>query len=197
MLSNKKYVFYAQIKPYNLKLSLVFSVDSRIRHMQEFIEDTMKSFRAKYKVGRIEHKKTSSVLLPDYKIGEVLEDKDELVVYSVEYGLTKTTLPDKSFIEDIDKLYIGKKIKRDSKVVSRKDSADKKEVKTTKNDSDDDENENENEDENEDEEDDNNKKEETKKNNNKNKKKNIKSSKKKNDDNSSSSGDDKSQDINI
>ena len=125
MLCEKKYVLYAIIKPYDLKISLVFSKDSRVRYMQEFIEDTMRNFRTKYRVGRIEQQKTSSILLPDYKIGEVLEDKDEVVVYSAEYGLTKKTLSDKSSIEDIDKLFIGKKLKRDSRVITSKDSNDK------------------------------------------------------------------------
>ena len=190
MLAIKKYTLYAQIKPYNLKISLVFSTDTRVRYVQEFVEDTMRSFRAKYKVGRIEQQKTKSILLPDYRIGDVLDDKDEIIVYSIEYGLTKTTLSDKSSIEDIDKLFIGKKTKRDSRNISRNDSNDKKEVPKKKDDSDEEEN-NEEEEENED-----NKKEETAKNNNKGKN-TKKSTKKKSDDNSSSSGDDNSQDIEI
>ena len=189
MLPNKKYTLYAQIKPYNLKISLVFSTDTRVRYVQEFVEDTMRSFRAKYKVGRIEQQKTKSILLPDYKIGDVLDNKDEIIVYSVEYGLTKTSLSDKSSLEDIDKLYIGKKTKRDSRVISRNDSNDKKEVSKKEDDSDEEEN-NEEEEENDD------KKEEAKNNNKgKNTKKNI--TKKNTGDNSSSSGDDKSQDIEI
>ena len=85
----------------------------------------MKTTKNKYKVGRIEHKKTSSILLPDFKIGEALEDKDEIIVYSIEYGLTKKNLNDKSFMEDIDKLFIGKKVKRESRITSRKISIDK------------------------------------------------------------------------
>ena len=190
MLPNKKYTLYAQIKPYNLKISLVFSTDTRVRYVQEFVEDTMRSFRAKYKVGRIEQQKTKSILLPDYKIGDVLDNKDEIIVYSVEYGLTKTSLSDKSSLEDIDKLYIGKKTKRDSRIISRKDSNnDKKDVSKKEDNSDEEEN-NEEEEENED------KKEEAKNNNKgKNTKKNI--TKKNTGDNSSSSGDDKSQDIEI
>jgi hypothetical protein len=125
MLSQKKYILYAYIKPYDLKLCLAFPIDTKIRYIQEYIEDTMRNFRAKYKVGRIEHKKTSSILLPDFKIGEILENKDELIIYSIEYGLTKTTLNDKKSLEDIDKLFIGKKTRRESKATSRKISFDK------------------------------------------------------------------------
>ena len=127
MLSQKKYILYAYIKPYDLKLCLAFPIDTKIRFIQEYIEDTMRNFRVKYKVGRIEHKKTSSILLPDFKIGEILENKDELIIYSIEYGLTKTTLNDKKSLEDIDKLFIGKKTRRESKATSRKISFDRNE----------------------------------------------------------------------
>ena len=192
MLSEKKYILYALIKPYDLKISLVFSKDSRIRYMQEFIEDTMRNFRTKYKVGRIEQKKSSSILLPDYKIGEVLEDKDEIVVYSAEYGLTKKTLSDKSSIEDIDKLFIGKKLKSSSRFMSRKDSYEKNVKKKEEESEEEDDNEEEEED------DDDNKDEKNIKNEKKEKNKDKKKDKKnKKDDNSSNSGDDKSEDIKL
>ena len=195
MISDKKYVLYAQIKPYDLKISLVFSKDSRVRYLQEFIEDTMRNFRTKYRVGRIEQKKTSSILLPDYKIGEVLEDKDEIIVYSAEYGLTKKTLTDKSSIEDIDKLFIGKKLKRDSRVVSRKNSNDKNvKRKEEESENDDDEEENEEEDNNEKNENNETKEKNEKKEKTKDKKKDKKN---KEDDDSSASGDDKSEDIQL
>ena len=127
MNSPTKYILYAYIKPYDLKLCLAFPTDTKIRFIQEFIEDTMRNFRARYKVGRIEHKKTSSILLPDFKIGETLENKDELIVYSIEYGLTKKTLNDKKSLEDIDKLFIAKKTRRESRATSRKISFDKNE----------------------------------------------------------------------
>ena len=195
----KKILLYAQIKPYDFKLSLVFSSESRIRYVQEYIEDTMRNFRAKYKVGRIEQKKASSILLPDYKIGEVLEDKDEIIVYSIEYGLTKKTLSDNSTLEDIDKLFIGKKLKRDSKNISRNDSVDKKVTKLEEEDSDDNNN-NEEEEENDDDNDndnDNDKNQKSTKNDKskENKKENKKDKKNKEKENSSSSGDDKSQDL--
>ena len=197
MISDKKYVLYAQIKPYDLKISLVFSKESRVRYLQEFIEDTMRNFRTKYRVGRVEQKKTSSILLPDYKIGEVLEDKDEIIVYSAEYGLTKKTLTDKSSIEDIDKLFIGKKLKRDSRVVSRKNSNDKNvKRKEEESENDDDEEENEEEDNNNNEKNENNEAKE--KNEKKEKTKDKKKDKKnKEDDDSSASGDDKSEDIQL
>ena len=179
--------------------------------MQEFIEDTIRNYRTRYRVGRIEQEKTSSILLPDYKIGEVLDDKDTIIVYSIEYGLTKKTLNDKSSIEDIDKLFVGKKIKRDSRNISRNESMNKKitkkeEEENDNNNEDDEDDKNEEE---EEEEDDNNDDESEKKEKqfeknvkNENKKEvkktpNKRNKKKKTDQNSSSSGDDKSQDLKI
>ena len=214
MSTTKKYILYAYIKPYDIKLCLIFPIDSKIRFVQEYIDDTMRNFRTRYKVGRIEHKKTSSILLPDFKIGDILEDKDELIVYSIEYGLTKKTLNNKNSIEDIDKLFIAKKTRRDSRAVSRKISIDKNERKTKgnkdNNDDDDEEDDDKNE-QNEEEEqydnneenveeknneqnDDNENSESEDKNNNMQKKKGKKIEK---NDDSSNSGDDKSEDLKL
>ena len=215
MSTTKKYILYAYIKPYDIKLCLIFPIDSKIRFVQEYIDDTMRNFRTRYKVGRIEHKKTSSILLPDFKIGDMLEDKDELIVYSIEYGLTKKTLNNKNSIEDIDKLFIAKKTRRDSRAVSRKISIDKNERKTKgnkdNNDDDDDEEDDDKNEQNEEEEqydnneenveeknneqnDDNENSESEDKNNNMQKKKGKKIEK---NDDSSNSGDDKSEDLKL
>ncbi len=215
MSTTKKYILYAYIKPYDIKLCLIFPIDSKIRFVQEYIDDTMRNFRTRYKVGRIEHKKTSSILLPDFKIGDILEDKDELIVYSIEYGLTKKTLNNKNSIEDIDKLFIAKKTRRDSRAVSRKISIDKNERKTKGNkdnndDDDDEENDDKNEQNEEEEQYDNNEENVEEKNNEQNddnensesedKKNNMQKKKgkkiEKNDD-SSNSGDDKSEDLKL
>ena len=215
MSATKKYILFANIKPYDFKLCLVFPTDSKIRYIQEYIDDTMRNFRTRYKVGRIEHKKTSSILLPDFKIGDILEDKDELIVYSIEYGLTKKTLSNKNSLEDIDKLFIAKKTRRDSRAVSRKISIDKNERKTKgnkdNNDDDDDEEDDDKNEQNEEEEqydnneenveeknneqnDDNENSENENKNNNMQKKKGKKIEK---NDDSSNSGDDKSEDLKL
>ena len=215
MSTTKKYILYAYIKPYDIKLCLLFPIDSKIRFVQEYIDDTMRNFRTRYKVGRIEHKKTSSILLPDFKIGDILEDKDELIVYSIEYGLTKKTLNNKNSIEDIDKLFIAKKTRRDSRAVSRKISIDKNERKTKgnkdNNDDDDDEEDDDKNEQNEEEEQyDNNEENVEEKNNEQNddiensesedKNNNMQKKKgkkiEKNDD-SSNSGDDKSEDLKL
>ncbi len=176
----------------------------------------MRNFRSKYKVGRIEHKKTSSILLPDFKIGEALEDKDEIIVYSIEYGLTKKNLNDKSFMEDIDKLFIGKKVKRESRITSRKISIDKDknyskiskgnksdDEKSEENDeeSDKDNNEDNNDNENNDHDDSDKKNENDESSDEEDEKKNIKQKKKEKNsikkDDSSNSGEDNSEDLKL
>ena len=112
---NKKLILNAEIKPYDLKLALVFFSEQKIWHIQEYIDSTMKNFRVKFKVGRVENKKTNSILLPDLKIGDVLENKDDIIIYSIEYGLTKKKLDSKINFDDIDKCFINKKTKRDIK----------------------------------------------------------------------------------
>ena len=211
MSATKKYILYANIKPYDFKLCLVFPIDSKIRYIQEYIDDTMRNFRTRYKVGRIEHKKTSSILLPDFKIGDILEDKDELIVYSIEYGLTKKTLSNKNSVEDIDKLFIAKKTRRESRAVSRKISIDKNEKSKKENrDINDDDEDNEKVNNEEEEQDDNNEEpaeennneqnddkdnSESKENNNNEKRKKDKKEDRNND--SSNSGDDNSEDLKL
>ena len=212
MSATKKYILYANIKPYDFKLCLVFPIDSKIRYIQEYIDDTMRNFRTRYKVGRIEHKKTSSILLPDFKIGDILEDKDELIVYSIEYGLTKKTLSNKNSVEDIDKLFIAKKTRRESRAVSRKISIDKNEKNKKENrDINDDDDENDEKVNNEEEEQDDNNEEpaeennneqnddkdnsESEENNNNEKRKKDKKEDRNND--SSNSGDDNSEDLKL
>ena len=211
MSATKKYILYANIKPYDFKLCLVFPIDSKIRYIQEYIDDTMRNFRTRYKVGRIEHKKTSSILLPDFKIGDILEDKDELIVYSIEYGLTKKTLSNKNSLEDIDKLFIAKKTRRESRAVSRKISIDKNEKNKKENrdindDDEDDEkvnNEEEEQDDNNEEpaEENNNEQNDDKDNNeseeNNNNEKRKKDKKEDRNDDSSNSGDDNSEDLKL
>ena len=214
MSATKKYILYANIKPYDFKLCLVFPIDSKIRYIQEYIDDTMRNFRTRYKVGRIEHKKTSSILLPDFKIGDILEDKDELIVYSIEYGLTKKTLSNKNSVEDIDKLFIAKKTRRESRAVSRKISIDKNEKSKKENrdinDDDDDDEDDEKVNNEEEEQDDNNEEpaeennneqnddkdnSESEENNNNEKRKKDKKEDRNND--SSNSGDDNSEDLKL
>jgi hypothetical protein len=63
---NKRIHIYAHLMPYNLKIALAFYPEETINDIQFFIEETMKKYRSKYRVGRIEKKQNSSWLLPQY-----------------------------------------------------------------------------------------------------------------------------------
>lgn len=103
---------YANLLPYNLKLALSFYPTETIGDIHFFIEQTMQKFRVKYKIGRIERKINNVWLLPQYKIAEFLNDQEEINVFSLEYGLTKTKIKAPLNEEEIDAGFIGKKTKR-------------------------------------------------------------------------------------
>ena len=143
----EKIHLYALIKPYDINLALTFYPFETIGLVQIFVEDTIRKLKSSpYKIGRIEKKSNHAILLPQYKINEFLSENEEIIVYSLEYGLTKTKISGEKKIEDIDELYIGKKLKRKNENKTRKSSEDlsKKHSKTKKY-SDDDENDNDNE----------------------------------------------------
>ena len=66
MSKHKKIHIYAQLMPYSLKMALAFFPEDTINDVQFFIEETMKKFRSKYRIGRIEKKSNSAWLLPQY-----------------------------------------------------------------------------------------------------------------------------------
>jgi hypothetical protein len=142
----EKIHLYALIKPYDINLALTFYPFETIGLVQLFVEDTIRKLKSTpYKIGRIEKKSNHAILLPQYKINEFLCENEEIIVYSLEYGLTKTKISGEKKIEDIDELYIGKKLKRKNENKTRKSSEDlsKKHIKTKKY-SDDDNNEDDN-----------------------------------------------------
>ena len=103
---------YANLLPYSLRLALSFYPNETIGDIHFFIEETMRRFRVKYKIGRIERKINNVWLLPQYKISEFLKDQEEINVFSLEYGLTKTKIKAPLNEEEIDIGFIGKKTKR-------------------------------------------------------------------------------------
>ena len=103
---------YANLLPYSLRLALSFYPNETIGDIHFFIEETMRRFRVKYKIGRIERKINNVWLLPQYKISEFLKDQEEINVFSLEYGLTKTKIKAPLNEEEIDNGFIGKKTKR-------------------------------------------------------------------------------------
>ena len=142
----EKIHLYALIKPYDINLALTFYPFETIGLIQIFIEDTIRKLKSSpYKIGRIEKKSNRAILLPQYKINEFLIENEEIIVYSLDYGLTKTKISGEKKIEDIDELYIGKKLKRKNENRTRKSSEElTKKYSKSKKYSDDDENDNDN-----------------------------------------------------
>ena len=142
----EKIHLYALIKPYDINLALTFYPFETIGLVQIFVEDTIRKLKSSpYKIGRIEKKSNHAILLPQYKINEFLSENEEIIVYSLEYGLTKTKISGEKKIEDIDELYIGKKLKRKNENRTRKSSEElTKKYSKSKKYSDDDENDNDN-----------------------------------------------------
>ena len=112
-LKIEKIHLYALIKPYDIIIALSFFSNETIGVLQSFIEDTLRNLKSSsYKVGRVEKKLNDAILLPQYKISDFLKDNDEIIIYSIDYGLTKKSLPKDKNVEDIDFLFIGKKLKK-------------------------------------------------------------------------------------
>ena len=63
---NKKIHLYACLLPYNITIPLLLHEDDKIEDIHFFIENTMKKIKVNYKIGRIEKKKNSAWLLPQY-----------------------------------------------------------------------------------------------------------------------------------
>ena len=66
MLNNTIIRLYAYLLPYKITIPLLVHKEDKIKDIHFFIENTMKKFKVNYKVGRIEKKKNSAWLLPQY-----------------------------------------------------------------------------------------------------------------------------------
>ena len=111
---------FALIKPYDINLALCFYPFETIGVLQTFIEDTLRKIKTTpYKISRVEKKSNNAILLPQFQIGEFLIDNEEIIIYSIDYGLTKKSLPKDKNVEDIDFLFIGKKFKKVENQTSR------------------------------------------------------------------------------
>jgi len=122
---NDKIRLFALCEPINLRMSLCFTQDALVSDIHHFVNETMKKYTIKYRVGRVDW--NGSWILPQYKIIDFLEDKSEITIYSVEYGLTLTSLAGERdrihinygvFSQDINQAFINKKRNRDKRRIS-------------------------------------------------------------------------------
>ena len=130
-LKIEKIHLYALIKPYDIIIALSFFPNETIGILQSFIEDILRKLKSSsYKVGRVEKKLNDAILLPQYKISDFLKDNDEIIIYSIDYGLTKKQILGEKNLEDIDELFIRKKLKRKNSIDSTNINNDNEELKT-------------------------------------------------------------------
>ena len=130
-LKIEKIYLYALIKTYDIIIALSFFPNETIGILQSFIEDTLRKLKSSsYKVGRVEKKLNDAILLPQYKISDFLKDNDEIIIYSIDYGLTKKQILGEKNLEDIDELFIRKKLKRKNSIDSTYINNDNEELKT-------------------------------------------------------------------
>lgn len=130
-LKIEKIHLYALIKPYDIIIALSFFSNETIGVLQSFIEDTLRNLKSSsYKVGRVEKKLNDAILLPQYKISDFLKDNDEIIIYSIDYGLTKKQILGEKNLEDIDELFIRKKLKRKNSIDSTNFNNVNEELKT-------------------------------------------------------------------
>jgi hypothetical protein len=89
----KKIKLFITIEPFNVRFAAAFFPSQSLGVIRDFAKDIMNKMHLKFEPGRVECKKKLAILLPEFTIGDFLEDESEVTVYSQEYGLTLKTLP--------------------------------------------------------------------------------------------------------
>lgn len=90
--SSKVKVFIT-VEPYNIRLATLFNSNDSIGVIKSFVVEKMKVLGIKFEIGRIELKEKLAILLPEFTVGDFLENNSEIVAYSQEFGLNMRTLP--------------------------------------------------------------------------------------------------------
>ena len=126
----QKMRIYITVEPYNVRFGAAFYPSQSIGAIRNFIKNIMNKLHFKFNPGRVEHKDKLAILLPEFKVSEVLEENSEVIVYSQDYGLTLKTLPGDGndqrlpYFQRISSLYQGnllnKKQKRNNKTNDKK-----------------------------------------------------------------------------
>lgn len=90
--SSKVKVFIT-VEPYNIRLATLFNSNDSLGAIKSFVVEKMKILGIKFEIGRIELKEKLAILLPEFTVGDFLENNSEVVAYSQEFGLNMRTLP--------------------------------------------------------------------------------------------------------
>jgi len=120
---DNKIKIYIIVMPYNVKFAAKFYSGQSNINIINFVKEQMNKMKIRFDPGRIEIKEKNAILLPEYTIGDFLENESEVVVYSEDYGLVHRIIPGdgaetRIFLQKASLLYeknIGKKRNRDDK----------------------------------------------------------------------------------
>ena len=118
---NDKLRIFINIEPYNIRIAGLFEKNSSITNILKFLKEKMNKLNLSFKLGRIELKDNLYILLPEYQINDFLKDRDEVIVYSEDYGINQRVIPGddnkilyKKNITFLYEKYLGKKKKKDN-----------------------------------------------------------------------------------
>ena len=128
---DNKIKIYIIVMPYNVKFAAKFYSGQSNINIINFVKEQMNKMKIRFEPGRIEIKEKNAILLPEYTIGDFLENESEVVVYSEDYGLVHRVIPGdgaetRIFLQKASLLYeknIGKKRNRDDKKNTQKATA--------------------------------------------------------------------------
>ena len=107
---DEKVKTYINIEPLGLKFGYVFKKPETFQSIINFVFNQIKKLGVKFELGRIIENKTGAILLTENKIGDFLQDNDEITVYSDEYGFTRNNLPGEDDHSSMKKIYYLKSI---------------------------------------------------------------------------------------
>ena len=107
---DEKVKIYINIEPLGLKFGYVFKKPETFQSIINFVFNQIKKLGVKFELGRIIENKTGAILLTENKIGDFLQDNDEITVYSDEYGFTRNNLPGEDDHSSMKKIYYLKSI---------------------------------------------------------------------------------------
>ena len=72
---SEKIKIFITIDPFNVRFAALFNANETITAIKNFIQSKMKRIDIKYVLGRLELKDKLAILLPEYHIGDFLENK--------------------------------------------------------------------------------------------------------------------------
>lgn len=109
-LFSEKIKVFVTVEPFNIRFAALFNANEQIKVIKNFVQNKMKQLGIKFSLGRLELKDKLAILLPEFHIGDFLENDSEVIAYNQEYGLNMRTLPgdgmdQRPFLQKVHLLY--------------------------------------------------------------------------------------------